>query len=343
MKRNGFCKPYHKHQIIAWILLAIISILFSILVLPSFADTNSVVFCCLFAMSLTSVLIFGFICTYLDPSDPALKEIDATSQSKPESAKNNKKYPKICKICDKYVSGNSKHCRRCQRCVNNFDHHCTWVNNCIGDVNYRVFFNLILCVQILVVTIISASSIVCQQTVTSSEDSKRIEEKLQLSDQSMYFYFSIVVLIIILCGIVGICNGQLILFHIWLKFKNMTTYEYILMRRRDVNKYKVSEINLSHQRNNSEEVHLEELYEPYIENPDYNLDMTRTQEKSGYSKRIMPIDNSFEIPSISRDIKEDDKELENPPSVSDMNTPRNELNRKWEEIANDNDPHSNSF
>ena len=74
----------------------------------------------------------------------------------------------------------------------------------------------------------------------------------------------------ILSTIVCIFNGQLISFHIFLAFKKITTYEYILKKRKKDNAYKISTLKIINEKEEIEEVPLEEVFEPYINNPDYD-------------------------------------------------------------------------
>ena len=41
------------------------------------------------------------------------------------------------------MKNKSRHCKTCDRCVEDFDHHCMWINNCVGGNNYRSFFVMI--------------------------------------------------------------------------------------------------------------------------------------------------------------------------------------------------------
>lgn len=49
----------------------------------------------------------------------------------------------------------------------------------------------------------------------------------------------------------------------------MTTYEYILSKRK-AKKYEVVDVNLGKEKIQMEEVPLEEIFEPYIDNPEFN-------------------------------------------------------------------------
>lgn len=112
----------------------------------------------------------------------------------------------------------------------------------------------------------------------------------------------------------------------------MTTYEFLMMRKKSSNRYRVSDINVRH--NSSVDIQLEQLYEPYIDNPDYNLDITRTQDKTAHtSNRVIPFDVSNEVSHDFSDKFIEDGVDFNPPSVSDMNSPRiGELNQQWNDI-----------
>lgn len=80
-------------------------------------------------------------------------------------------------------------------------------------------------------------------------------------------YVSLIVLIEILSALVGVSVVQLLGFHIFLAFKGITTYEYILSKRKKSDAYKVAAIKIVDDKEVIEEVPLEEVYEPYVDNP----------------------------------------------------------------------------
>lgn len=84
----------------------------------------------------------------------------------------------------------------------------------------------------------------------------------------------------------GLAMVQLLTFHTFLAVKGITTYEYILSRRKRSDQYKVSSIKVVNENEIIEEIPLEEVYEPYIENPQYK------PEIQGISKgnKVVPAD-----------------------------------------------------
>jgi hypothetical protein len=81
--------------------------------------------------------------------------------------------------------------------------------------------------------------------------------------------------------------GQLIIFHTYLGVKKITTYEYILKKRKNEEKYKVAEVQKK-EKPGEEEVPLEEVYEPYMENPQYKQDETQNESYIKRDPRVVP-------------------------------------------------------
>lgn len=89
---------------------------------------------------------------------------------------------------------------------------------------------------------------------------------------------------------------QLISFHTYLAFKHQTTYEFILQRRKSKNKYKVSTIKVINENEAIEEVPLEEVFEPYMQNPQFQ-DLEKKDLEAFGSVRIAP--DKYILPPIS--------------------------------------------
>jgi hypothetical protein len=107
---------------------------------------------------------------------------------------------------------------------------------------------------------------------------------------SLGIYLTLLLMMELLSLLSAIAMSQLILFHLYLAIKKMTTYEYILLKRRNESRYRVSTIKVVNDKEAIEEVPLEEVYEPYIENPQYKHDET-LQEISTTNKKVVPSDD----------------------------------------------------
>lgn len=114
------------------------------------------------------------------------------------------------------------------RCVNEFDHHCKWLNNCIGKENYNIFFALITSVffNSLIYTCFIAYSL-------ANTYNTEMNPKLFAGfSYSQYVTMKVASWIFgIIVGILGILDFNLLLFHSWLSYHKLTTYEYIINSR----------------------------------------------------------------------------------------------------------------
>ena len=131
-------------------------------------------------------------------------------------------------ICCCNIDSSSKHCKECDRCVRNFDHHCNWVNNCIGDENYKIFFVLLILVFYMLSLNISLDMYAFLVFINRSD-----EEEIIMNANCKIFGFSLISAAII--TIISACLNlimtfnisYLIIMHIWLRCKGLTTYQYI--------------------------------------------------------------------------------------------------------------------
>ncbi|CAD8124518.1 unnamed protein product [Paramecium sonneborni] len=152
------------------------------------------------------ISLFWFITTRIDPTD---HEIYIQYKLRDKKVKYETKLNCYCKVCQAYVNTPSKHCKQCNRCTELFDHHCIWLNNCIGLRNYKYFFILIVLLELYLITVLIISIFVNQ----------------------IFSYVFMGVTIILIIPITF-----LVILHIYLKFKNMTTYDYILSKRKSQQK-----------------------------------------------------------------------------------------------------------
>jgi len=215
-RRHGFQLPYHPLQICAWAAVLLMLFLSFFVVQRSLSPTLQVVFLCLYSPTQFAVLVLGGVLTGWDPTDPVVyrhREALEIGTGFPED-----QYSMICTACGTNVSAEAKHCSRCDRCVSSFDHHCKWLNNCIGECNYRSFCALLaslwLCCTAQLTFALVALTQESEETVIQGSAEK-----------------TLLVLDAVLAGIALLGVSHLSVFHVWLRCKGLTTYEFIKRRR----------------------------------------------------------------------------------------------------------------
>jgi hypothetical protein len=114
-----------------------------------------------------------------------------------------REYPR-CQRCGKLKPPRCHHCSTCGKCILKMDHHCIWVGNCIGLHNYKYFLLLLFygAVTCLFVTITLWPHI----------------NALELVNVTLMFWF---------CAAISFSLSVLLVFHLFLVSRNMTTLEFL--------------------------------------------------------------------------------------------------------------------
>ncbi|CAD8085081.1 unnamed protein product [Paramecium sonneborni] len=203
------------------------------------------------------ITLFWFIATKIDPTDP---EIYHQYRLKEQKAKYQTKLNCYCKICLAFVKTSSKHCKSCNRCTDQFDHHCIWLNNCIGLQNYKFFFILIVLLELYLITVL----IVCFMI------------------KSIIGYIEIGFTFLLLIPITF-----LLFMHIYFRFKGITTYEYILLKRKIAQKTSTEKIDEKQQENTSNQTNIQTniVSRNYIQQTNLNP-LTNNQKSQNNKQQI---------------------------------------------------------
>ncbi|XP_044275743.1 palmitoyltransferase ZDHHC1 isoform X2 [Varanus komodoensis] len=247
-RRNGWSWPPHPFQFVAWLLYLFFALVgFGILVpllpvhwVPAGYICPGVFFFCHLIVHLTAVSI--------DPADERVRE---KNYQGPLATFNRNQHAHVienrhCHICDVDVSAKSKHCGTCNKCVCGFDHHCMWLNNCVGERNYWLFLNSVISAILgLLLTLLIAFYVFVEFFLNPMR--LRTDQHFEgLKNQTdVWFVFlpaapietqgpAILALaaVLILLGLLTLfLLGHLLVFHIYLMWHRITTYEYIVQRR----------------------------------------------------------------------------------------------------------------
>ncbi|KGL75564.1 putative palmitoyltransferase ZDHHC1, partial [Tinamus guttatus] len=247
-RRNGWSWPPHPFQIIAWLLYLFFALIgFGILVpllplhwLPAGYICPGVCFIYHLVVHLTAVSI-----------DPADANVRKKNYLGPLATFNRSQHAHVienrhCHVCDVDVSAKSKHCGTCNKCVCGFDHHCKWLNNCVGKRNYWLFLNSVLSailglgLLLLVAFYVFVEFFINPMMLRSDQQFEVLK-----NHTDVWFVFlpaapvetqapAILVsagIFILLSLMTVFLLGHLLTFHIYLMWNKLTTYEYILQQR----------------------------------------------------------------------------------------------------------------
>ncbi|XP_060756279.1 palmitoyltransferase ZDHHC11 isoform X2 [Neoarius graeffei] len=245
---NGWSLPLHVLQGVAWLIYSFMGIVgFGVyipLLPPPWNYTSYGVIGTVFVLHLLTHLA----AVTMDPADYAVRV--KKDYSSPMPVFDRKKQPHVihnqhCSLCDVDVGSKVKHCSSCNKCIADFDHHCKWLNNCVGSRNYWLFFVTVLSavcgtfLLILVILFVFIEHFVNPATLRTAAAFQAVNESttwlvflpvapVQTSSASLLVLAGITV-IIAFASFVLLCH--LLIFHIYLLYKGMSTYEYIMKQR----------------------------------------------------------------------------------------------------------------
>ncbi|XP_060109702.1 palmitoyltransferase ZDHHC1 isoform X1 [Heteronotia binoei] len=247
-RRNGWSWPPHPFQFIAWLLYLFFALVgFGVLVpllpvhwVPAGYICPGVFFLCHLVVHLSAVSI-----------DPADDSVRAKNYQGPLATFNRSQHAHVienrhCHICDVNVSSRSKHCGTCNKCVCGFDHHCMWLNNCVGERNYWLFLNSVISAILGLLLILLIAFYIFVEFFLNPMKLRTDQHFEGLKNQTdVWFVFlpaapietqapAILALagILIFLGLLTLfLLTHLLIFHIYLIWHRMSTYEYIVQQR----------------------------------------------------------------------------------------------------------------
>ncbi|XP_021487116.2 palmitoyltransferase ZDHHC11-like [Meriones unguiculatus] len=245
---NGWSPPLHSFQAISWTTYLAMSIVTFGIFIP-FLPTSWK--CAAYAV-MGGVFIFHLfvhlVAITIDPADTNVRLKKDYSEPVPTFDRSKHAHViqnQYCHLCEVTVSKKAKHCSSCNKCVSGFDHHCKWLNNCVGSRNYRFFF---CSVASAAVGLLGVMVILLYVLIQYSINPKELHTDplyKEISSENIWLLFlplcpvpvktpvvlSIAVLVLLLATASFVLLGHLLIFHLYLIAKNLSTFDYMMQTR----------------------------------------------------------------------------------------------------------------
>ena len=246
-----------------------------------------------------------------------------------------------CTDCNLSVTVDTKHCNKCKRCVEHFDHHCLWLGVCIGRDNYRLFVGL--CLWTIALCLYS---IVYQCAVSLPHVPTGFRDEAFPRRVPKWAVWLIVISNIILDLLITIIVSQLMIFHAYLNYKGLSTYQFIMSKRVSPKPVSSTSINsISTAQINPVATHNKLLTNPnsISENNLVGPTSTRDALDSRFSNQnlgVKPIEPSKEIADSQRQgsLQKQPASPEQSPKLSGRDQPRSTLQNPLSKDSTINSP-----
>ncbi|KAK9845560.1 hypothetical protein WJX84_004259 [Apatococcus fuscideae] len=227
MRKHGFQYPPDNHQVIAVLLFSVLVagfFLFSSWQLHTLAARIGVT--ASFGAATLFTLFLGVLTARIDAGDPGIRQ-----QHTAELTVVNQQPKYICTICQVVVQPRSKQCRKCDKCVQDFDHHCIWLNNCIGKANYGSFMCLLTATLVLLLFQAAVNIILLATSFTNPAAASNRQHYQFSGGISLTGYRVAWIAFLAAPMLLALLVGELLVFHLVLQWRGMSTYDYILAQR----------------------------------------------------------------------------------------------------------------
>ncbi|PNI88430.1 ZDHHC11B isoform 1 [Pan troglodytes] len=242
---NGWSLPLHYFQVVTWaVFVGLSSATFGIFI-PLLPHAWKYIAYVVTGGIFSFHLVVHLIASCIDPADSKVRLMKNYSQPMPLFDRSKHAHViqnQFCHLCKVTVNKKTKHCISCNKCVSGFDHHCKWINNCVGSRNYWFFFSTVASATAGMLCLIAILLYVLVQYLVNPrvlrtdpkyEDVKNMNTWLLFLPlfpvQVQTLIVVIIGMLVLLLDFLGLVHlGQLLIFHIYLKAKKMTTFEYLI-------------------------------------------------------------------------------------------------------------------
>ncbi|XP_034854763.1 probable palmitoyltransferase ZDHHC11 isoform X2 [Mirounga leonina] len=245
---NGWSRPLHSFQAVAWVTLLIMAIATFGIFIPFLPRNWKYI-----AYSVNGGLFFlhflvHLIAVSIDPAEANVRL--KKNYSKPLPTFDRSRHAHViqnqyCHLCEVTVSSKAKHCSACNKCVSGFDHHCKWLNNCVGSRNYWYFFLSVASASAGLLCLIIILLYIFIQFFIDQEELRTHPYYEKVSNKNTWMLFlplfpvkakTLVVLgigvFVLLLDIVSLLLlGHLLIFHLYLMAKKLSTFDYMTQGR----------------------------------------------------------------------------------------------------------------
>ena len=245
---HGLQWPWHPQQVMSWFILAFFTAFTFGVLIPNFHSGAHVALFTTQALLYVAHMVTHAVSALLDPADPNLRLL-ASKRPVPEFDRN--KHAHViengrCHLCNITISSQrTKHCSVCNKCVHVFDHHCKWLNQCIGARNYRWFvWSVVTAIVMALTFIVMAFTLVglyYHNNLTSLHPWEERGSSNNSTESPEFQIFSAHVPnatfmgLTVTAGVVAFVAFALLfhlaLFHIYINYVGITTYEYVRAAR----------------------------------------------------------------------------------------------------------------
>ncbi|CAI2374379.1 unnamed protein product [Moneuplotes crassus] len=224
-KVNGNACSWNKGKAITFSIMSLQIGVTLAIILPSVNKTSTlIIFSLLYAIFMILTLLFCWITSLINPG--LLNNKYHSSNSVPGDIEEGHQALN-CNYCQTQVTERFKHCRDCNKCIKDFDHHCWWLNTCIGSSNYKYFILYLVAYCIMnIAAIVPSFIVVCAKSKSNAEQFGSSHLAIRICAIS-----ACIISLILSLLTLSFCGG-LLMFHLYLRIKGITTYEFIILRRR---------------------------------------------------------------------------------------------------------------
>nr|XP_035934349.1 probable palmitoyltransferase ZDHHC11B isoform X3 [Halichoerus grypus] len=244
---NGWSRPLHSFQAVAWVTLLIMAIASFGIFIPFLPRNWKYI-----AYSVNGGLFFLHFLVHLIAVsiDPAEASVRFKNYSKPMPTFDRSKHAHViqnqyCHLCEVTVSAKAKHCSACNKCVSGFDHHCKWLNNCVGSRNYWYFFFSVASASAGLLCLIIILLYIFIQFLIDQEELRTHPYYEKVSNKNTWMLFlplfpvktktpvvlGIGVFVLLLDVVSLLLLGHLLIFHLYLMAKKLSTFDYMTQGR----------------------------------------------------------------------------------------------------------------